>query len=56
MRNRETDNELNKATELSGPLMGCEMLRAVEQRGLVRRTMVRVLVTRESLVLTDDPA
>ncbi len=56
MRNRETDNELNKATGRSRPLMGFEMLKAVERLGLVRRTMVRVLVTRELFVPTDDPA
>jgi hypothetical protein len=31
-------------------------LRSIEQLGLVRRMMVRVLVTRERLVPTDDPA
>ncbi|MDA4128264.1 MAG: hypothetical protein OK422_02175 [Thaumarchaeota archaeon] len=31
-------------------------LRRVERLGFVRRTMVRVLVTRERLVPTDDPA
>src|SRR5512132_2997907 len=31
-------------------------LRSIEQLGRVRRMMVRVLVTRERLVPTDDPA
>ena len=37
-------------------MMEFEMLKAVERPGLVRRTMVRFLVTRDGVVPTDGPA